>query len=832
VQPSVVIAANPYEAELCRRALVETGLRVVVAEGGEGVLELIGAEPPLVLVIALGLFGVEPLELLREARLKAATLPIFLIGDRDGEVPDEDAAALVGATRLFLRPIDSEALADAIEKRAVEAEVADEVAEAMAEFSVRPPTLDEDLDDIEELDDSMVEEAIVEMEADFESPAPKQQVARISLRRLAREATEVLEVSRPRTRFGEMMARADAGEPPRASVPEPSLASLGAAFDAEPEPMSEVILQPDESALQPFEVTLPPLQAPPRIVTEVMRPNAPMEPPEREPFAAPPPSVALPDGGTRPRIFGEPRRAEPAPLLRADDALNDAAGLGLQAMAVAPDFVADERRTPFNERSTLARRLEHELSAAERRLFPDSPSTIGARAVKEDEYEDALGDIDLDRLGIDTIPGVGGDALEALRPRNGHTAREEPESRLAPSAPTPVPAPAPARHDEFNARPPTLPRASLTPLPELEGDLARSDIATLVAALHGAGFSGRLSVTRGDSEKALFFDGGLPVFAASSLAHDRLVELVYRDGKINRDQLARARTLPDGGRLAAQKLVEMGLIKSSELFATMRLHVEEIVYSLFAWDAGSYLLTRELASPEDRVRLGAAPWAVVLEGVRRKYALERLVELVGPPDTVLAPTVTLVRALDECALTPAERGRAEAIDGERSLAEIALGGGPPLSEAGLYALAWGLAAIGAVRIGSDAKGALAADLPTRVTPADAIGDRRGRPRPESRARDRAIDTAVDKERVLAKRAQVEESDYFTVLGLGRDATSYEIARAFERLKREFAPDRFVESVRGELAAALSEIAEVLDEAQRVLGDEQLRRAYRSRLPSS
>src|SRR5262249_55551069 len=153
--------------------------------------------------------------------------------------------------------------------------------------------------------------------------------------------------------------------------------SLRPMLEPEPPP-SEEILEPDESALQPFEVTLPPLQPPPRIVTEVMRPNAPIEPPEREPFAAPPPSVALPDGGTRPRTFGEVRRADPTPLLRADDALHDAAGLGLQAMAVAPDFVAEERPGPFvaeerpgpfDERSTLARRLERELSAAERRLF-------------------------------------------------------------------------------------------------------------------------------------------------------------------------------------------------------------------------------------------------------------------------------------------------------------------------------------------------------------------------------------------------------------------------------------------------------------------------------
>src|SRR5437016_2607853 len=44
---TVVIAANPYEAELCRKALGETGLQVQVAEGGDGLLDLIVSARPL-----------------------------------------------------------------------------------------------------------------------------------------------------------------------------------------------------------------------------------------------------------------------------------------------------------------------------------------------------------------------------------------------------------------------------------------------------------------------------------------------------------------------------------------------------------------------------------------------------------------------------------------------------------------------------------------------------------------------------------------------------------------------------------------------------------------
>ena len=69
-----------------------------------------------------------------------------------------------------------------------------------------------------------------------------------------------------------------------------------------------------------------------------------------------------------------------------------------------------------------------------------------------------------------------------------------------------------------------------------------------------------------------------------------------------------------------------------------------------------------------------------------------------------------------------------------------------------------------------------------------------------------------------------------MLGLARDASPHEVARAFERLKREYAPERFAEPLRAELAPALAEIGAVLDEAHRVLADDRVRKSYRDHLP--
>ena len=81
----------------------------------------------------------------------------------------------------------------------------------------------------------------------------------------------------------------------------------------------------------------------------------------------------------------------------------------------------------------------------------------------------------------------------------------------------------------------------------------------------------------------------------------------------------------------------------------------------------------------------------------------------------------------------------------------------------------------------------------------------------------------------ARWALVVDADYFALLGVRRDATGFEIRRAYEAARRDFAPESFPPELRRELAAELDDIALVLDEAYRVLRDEPLRSTYRAHL---
>ena len=76
---------------------------------------------------------------------------------------------------------------------------------------------------------------------------------------------------------------------------------------------------------------------------------------------------------------------------------------------------------------------------------------------------------------------------------------------------------------------------------------------------------------------------------------------------------------------------------------------------------------------------------------------------------------------------------------------------------------------------------------------------------------------------------VAESDYFALLGVRRDATAFEIRRAYQAARRDFAAEGFPAELRRELALELDEISAVLDEAYRVLRDDRLRQAYLANL---
>jgi hypothetical protein len=239
----------------------------------------------------------------------------------------------------------------------------------------------------------------------------------------------------------------------------------------------------------------------------------------------------------------------------------------------------------------------------------------------------------------------------------------------------------------------------------------------------------------------------------------------------------------------------------------VRRHVEDIVYSLFGWERGTYHIALEPQPSAERIRLSRHPAALILEGIRRKLDHTSLEQLIGPPSTVIEvrDRERLGGIVDMGDLASEERGALAAFDGQADLTQVAQIAGVDVAD--VLPLAWGLCVLGLATV--------------RRTDAEVPAD--------STALVGEIDLAIDRERVRARWQLVTDADYFALLGVRREATGFEIRRAYQAARRDFDADCFPGDLRVELARELDDIAHVLDEAFRVLRDDRLRQTYLANL---
>ncbi|MHB1845648.1 MAG: DUF4388 domain-containing protein [Deltaproteobacteria bacterium] len=368
---------------------------------------------------------------------------------------------------------------------------------------------------------------------------------------------------------------------------------------------------------------------------------------------------------------------------------------------------------------------------------------------------------------------------------------EPPKPPASPTETPPTPAVSPGRGEGS----PALQAAPPFPLPKA-GTLAEVEPAHLLAACHRAHWTGRLSLREGNVARHLFWESGRLCGAESTSIEERLELLAYRRGLLTREQQRQVRAdgIP-GSRRTALALVERAYLKPAELFPLVQERVEEIAFAACGCLTGHYEIDESPVPPDERVVLARSPLALLTEGIRRKYRLERIVDALGGPATLLRPIEDGGPDLGAFGLTAQERRLAEAVDGLRNVEEL-------LFETGREPLS-GLQILHALCLG----GFL--EIAVRGLPAELGSD---------------LHRAIDAGRIAEKSLQVREASYFDLLGIETSATRHEVERAYARLAAEFDPTRLaLDDPR--LRAQVDEIGRVLAEARDILSDDGLRAQY-------
>lgn len=332
--------------------------------------------------------------------------------------------------------------------------------------------------------------------------------------------------------------------------------------------------------------------------------------------------------------------------------------------------------------------------------------------------------------------------------------------------------------------------------------LGPGDAAIVLAHAIGDRVTGALCVEASGGVRRIVLREGDIVTAGSGIDDDALLMFLAARGDVPREVARQlAARMPGCGKTAGAAIVAHGLLTQDQLWPTLRAHAEWLVARALLVDRGTASIEADppgKLKSEPGVFGGATGAAVFVDVVRRVVGPDVASVALGGPLTRFASGAREA-LLSECALAPADAEIAASSIG-RTLADVAAS----YADADVPPLLYALGLLGVVEVIRPEPGAaVRAPAPRDMFDAEAV-----------------------RTRVRARRALVDDGDYFSLLGVSREATGYELRRAFLDLRRAFDPHRILTPDVADLADDVRTIVAVLEEAYDILRDPVRRERYR------
>lgn len=326
------------------------------------------------------------------------------------------------------------------------------------------------------------------------------------------------------------------------------------------------------------------------------------------------------------------------------------------------------------------------------------------------------------------------------------------------------------------------------------GSVALGELATLVSTLVAAQADVRLELGVRGGTRTLWFKKGALHGAESSFDHESLIDRARRDGLIDARQEAELRLLRTA--TAQEQLEAMkvrGYLREIETIPLLQRATEAVALEAFSEETTQYRLSDE--PPSIQVLLVAVPRStlpLLAEALRRAVPTDVLLETLGGAEAICVATENDVD-LRAMGFTDKERKMLSWVDGEASVEDLTLAAGLKQEHAFRALLVAKL--LGVIEVKPP-------DKPAPVVSGD-----------------------LDIRRLEAKYDEVQDADYFSILGLSRSASSDDVQRASRRLAEEFDPIKYTGHPDASLQQRAQVVSTLIEEAARALEDERRRAEY-------
>jgi len=175
----------------------------------------------------------------------------------------------------------------------------------------------------------------------------------------------------------------------------------------------------------------------------------------------------------------------------------------------------------------------------------------------------------------------------------------------------------------------------------LHGSIEGFGIADLFSLLNMSRRNGMLLLIADHGKpirKSIYFRRGEIVYAASNQPDERIGQVLYRTGKLDRGALAEAERWQEPGKRFGALLLERRLLDADTLSWGLKHQVEEIVFSVLRLSRGSFFFFDGDLLESDLAQTAIDTNNVLMEGYQRVDELGLIGEHIRGRGTVLRPT--------------------------------------------------------------------------------------------------------------------------------------------------------------------------------------------------
>jgi len=171
----------------------------------------------------------------------------------------------------------------------------------------------------------------------------------------------------------------------------------------------------------------------------------------------------------------------------------------------------------------------------------------------------------------------------------------------------------------------------------LKGNLRDFSTTQLLNLINLARKTGLLVVESKNGTAHVFFKEGKLTYATYGGQDGRLTSMLVRAGKLTDTQAGKINDQPEArnDRELGALLIQAGHLTQNDIVASIKSHVLDVVYRLFAWADGTFRFEPSQLPPTDRIQVKIELENVIIEGSRRIKEIERLREELPDLDVTL-----------------------------------------------------------------------------------------------------------------------------------------------------------------------------------------------------